>query len=58
MILSKIHIYLKIMKKKPCHVFGQLHAFIITSCKTNCSKKISYEKTFSGGKRIYIPFLH
>jgi hypothetical protein len=32
------------MKKKTCHVLGQLLTFIITSCKKNCSKTHSYEK--------------
>jgi len=29
---------------KTCHVLGQLLAFIVTSCKKNCSKIHSYEK--------------
>ncbi len=35
-------------KQKKCHVFGQLYAFIITSCKKKNSKIHLYEKGFLG----------
>jgi hypothetical protein len=40
------------MKKKKIHILGQLQAFIITSCKKNCSKIHSYEKVFLGKNDI------
>jgi hypothetical protein len=50
---SKIHIYSKMMKKKTCHVFGQLQTFLITSCKKTCSKIHSYDKVSFGKKDMW-----
>jgi hypothetical protein len=48
MTLSKIHIYEKMMEKKPCHTLGKLYAFIITSCKKNNYKFIHMETKKTG----------
>jgi hypothetical protein len=42
------------MMEKTHHVLGQIKLFMITSCKKNCSKIHSYEKTKVGKKHIIL----